>query len=290
MLKINAKWKTLIEYAIKYALIFAAVIITPLLAKLVAPLFDWAVLDWSKNGELRVFFTELFTAIFWICEWVAYLLVKRYQKKRAAVTKTDETALPCDTAQTETAETEMTEEAAFASADDSATDNAPKQTKKEKIAEMLKPKTPLLPMKNVGVLFLIVCACILLISIQIGFQVKPFYELGEKVTFSEIVTKIGEIAKNAVKCVWIVALLYATRRIGTETAQNIQVKENQTQWLQWLIAGALLVLFGLYDVLATSNPFAITYLVFYVAFTVIYYNTKEAPVKSFLLIFFVYIF
>ena len=66
-------------------------------------------------------------------------------------------------------------------------------------------------------------------------------------------------------------------------------KEN-LKWLVWVGVGFLLLGFGVYDVLMSANPFAWTYLLFYVAFTAVYYFAERNNVKAFLLIFFIYIF
>ena len=239
---------TFIRYATRCGFIILALLVTPFLALPVAKLFDWAVFEWSKNGELRDFYTYLFTALFWVLEGVGFYFLDKYvlQKKVTSA---------------ETTDGEPQEQS---------------QDVAEGKAQKKKEQAPLLP-------------CILLISVQIGFEVKPFYELGEKTTRSEIMNKVGEILCNGVKSALIVAFLRAGLALGQAIVKE-DATETQKTWLPWLVAGVLMLVFGLCDVLLTANPFAWTYMVFYVAFTAIYFFTERSVGKSYGLIFFLYIF
>ena len=74
--------KTLANNLIRYACIVAMIVLTPLFAKPMASLFDWAVLKWSKAGDLREFWEDFLVAFFCILEWVGYLLVKKFLMKK----------------------------------------------------------------------------------------------------------------------------------------------------------------------------------------------------------------
>lgn len=267
------------ENLARYAVYFVLVIVTPLLAKPMALLFNWV-----SYGQLRGFFTELFTAIFWLLEFAALIGTENALKKKfAAKTVAAEETVASTEGSEETAAPEAAEAAEAVE-----TAEAPKKKKRKKKTKEKKPPAPPLPLKYVGILTAIVAACILLISAQIGFEVKPFYDIGEKVTGYELLEKIGVIVKNMVKCVWVLLFLKASLAMAEEGLKTYGKAEKK--WLVWLIAGALLMLFGVYDVFVSRNPFWWTYLLFYVAFTAVYYFTEQGDVKSYLLIMFIYIF
>jgi hypothetical protein len=243
------------ENLLKYLLYFLLVVVTPFLAKPVAKLFNWV-----SYGQLRVFFTELFTAIFWLLEFAALILIENAVRKKLAP-------------QTEEIAEEAQEE---------------QNAKKKKKAKRAKAEMPPLAMWRVGALTAIAAVCILVISAQIRFEVKPFYDIGEKVTGYQLLDKIGAIVRNAVKCVWITLLLKSAYAMAEELLPCFKAQDKP--WLGWLLAGAMLMLFGVYDVFVGRNPFALTYLLFYVAFTATYYFAEKRDVKTYLLILFIYIF
>ena len=279
----------------RYALYFLAVVLTPLIATPIAKLFDWCVLDWSSPGQLRGFFTDLFTAILWLNELVVILIVEHFAK-RSFEKKMGETGireLQSDELSVEPLpqETEVEAEVAATEAETMFKGEEKTLLKKEKLSQRVnswwKPK-PMLPLRNVGILFLITAACILLISVQIDFQVKPFYDLGDKTTYSEIVNMLGFLVMNLFKCIWIVMIIQSALGIWQALMEYCNVAH--VKFIKWIGTGAMVLLFGLYDVFTSANPFAWTYIIFYVAFTAIYYFQQRSNVKSYLLIFFLYIF
>ena len=145
-----------------------------------------------------------------------------------------------------------------------------------------------MPLRNVLILFGISILCILIVSIQTGFQVKPIYDIGEKVTGYEIWNKIGWLGKSIAKCVWILLILMCTHEIACEALRTLS--ENKQKWLIPLFTGVCLLLFGVYDVFVYDNPFAWTYLLFYVAFTAVYYLTDRNVTKTLLLVMLIYLF
>ncbi len=269
--------KTL-ENAMRYALCFLAVILTPLVA---APLAK--LLDWVAYGQLRKFITDLITCLFWGGEVIAFYFTEKAIKKKIKKRQAERIDV-----------LEISEKAEalgnFESSEENENYSSEVRTKKKK-EKRIKTKADLLPLTTVGVLTAIVVACVLMISAQIGFKVKPFYDIGEKVTGYELLDKIGAIVKNAVKCMWILILLIVSDNLACEILSKVNgLSEKAKTWGRYLFTGVLVLLFGLYDVLAHSNPFALTYLLFYIAFTAIYYLTKKSRAKSVLLILFIYIF
>lgn len=151
-----------------------------------------------------------------------------------------------------------------------------------------KEKPPLLPMRNVLILSAISVVCIFIASAQIGFKVKPIYEIGEKVTGYEIVNKLGMLGRNIVKCVWILLSLHALHEVASEML--ISLPENKKKWLLPIVTGACLLLFWGLDILVFERFFMWTYLLFYVAFTAVYYLTERNTYKAVLLIILIYLF
>lgn len=242
--------------AIVYGLVFLAVAITPLIADLVAVLFDGVSLKWSEPGLLHPFFMHLLTIIFWILEVLGFYLVTRYIKKSKAVNG---------------AETEMQQEIAFSKAKDN-------ETKK------------LLPIKNVLALFLMVVLCITLVTLQIGFNVKPFYDIGKKVDFNTLFNKGAEYIMICFKCLWLQVVLKTAFEIFDNICKFYQIDENCKKWIRFIGTGALVFLFGVYDVIVWAGKYLLTYLFFYVVFTFVYFLTERNIGKSYWLILFIYIF
>ncbi len=246
-----------IENGVRFAVYFLAVALTPLLAKPFAPLFDWV-----GYSLMRKMFAEIFTVLFWCLEAVAFYFIERaYRKKQVG-------------------------EAVAESAEE-----APAEDKKKK-----KEPTPPLPMKNLGILTGICVVCIFLVSVIIGFKVKPFYDIGEKVTGHELCSAIAVIGRNIVKCLWIVAMLGACKGMAEEIVATLPEGK---AWKTWLITGAILMAYGVFDVFVSVAKYPLNgrevglifcYLLFYVAFTAVYCFTKENKVKAYCLIMLIYLF
>ena len=153
----------------------------------------------------------------------------------------------------------------------------------------VKKEKVLLPRINVWLLSLIAIFCVLAISTQIGFQVKPFYDIGEKNAAPQIWEKVMIIARNIIKCVWIIYFLNASLKMSAEIFKGV-TDEGAKECLTWIIAGFFLMIFGLYDVVSSGQELKITYLIFYALFPVVHYFTRKSNVKSWLIIAFIYIF
>lgn len=279
---------------VRYVLYFLVLVLTPSIAKPIAKQFDWCALSWSEPGQLRVFFTSLFSVIILGIALAIVFSVENAFKKTVALKTTMLTGKQLKVEAGGQAAA-VDAEVAVAQAQSAPLSKEERQQRAKQRREKRKEwwKTnfqskPILPWRNVGTLLLITSACILLISVQIDFQVKPFYELGDKTTYSEMLNKGSELILNAVKCVWIVMLLRAALGLWESLLEFWEI--SHVRFLKWVGAGAMLVLFGIYDVCATGNPFAWTYIAFYVAFTAIYYFSERSEVKSYLLTLFIYIF
>ena len=235
----------------RFAAYLLAIFLTPLLAKPLGILFDPVVSDWWQHGQLRIFYTELITAFLWLGEIIAFFFLDRHLQKKY---------------------------------------NVQIDGKKPLNPQNKKEKTPLLSMDRVVAVFLISVACVLLISAQIGFQVKVFYELGERVILSDVVNFSGTAGRNIVKCGWIVLLMKASFGIFENVFESAPCKPTTKKVYVYLCVTLLTLLFGVYDVISSQNPFWWTYLIFYAAFVALYVLVRKAPIKSYLLILFIYFF
>ena len=242
--------KKFIECAIRYAVYFLAVAITPFFAKPIAPLFDWA-----GYSLMRPLFVEVFTIIFWGLEWLVIFLIERFRRKR---------------------ERKEGEE-------------APK--KKWQIKEPI-------PLKNLLILTVLSIVCLFIVSAIIGFEVKPIYDIGEKVTGYEIWNAVGKLGRNVFKCFWILGIVKACKGMSDEFFASIELPKEK-EYLAWILAGAGVMVFGIFDILTsvvtypmtvTSGLLGLAYVLVYALITAVYALTEKSEVKSFLLIVLIYMF
>lgn len=212
-----------------YVLSFLLIIATPFLARLIAPLFDWA-----GYGAMRKFFNELFTAIIWVLEII--LLAIFYRKKF-----------------------------------------------KENILSNPETKGVELSLKRIAVISVVTALCIFVISIQIRFQVKPFYDLGEKFNGYDLINNLGIYLRNIIKCIWIVIMLRAMQNfIGQMLKKDV---------CKVPYAGLVLMLtVGIYDVIVGANTLTWTYLFFYMVYGWLYLLTDRSMIKTYLLVMFIFLF
>ncbi len=253
-----------IASALRFIIFFAMVGITPLFGKLLAPL-----LDFLGRTLLRELFAEVFTIILWGIEGLIFHFVNK------KLTKGER---PSHTLVVSADEYEYEH-----------VDEIPVFT--------VKKKKPLLPWKNVGILTAICVGCVLLVGAIIGFQVKPFYDFGEKFTGYELGCALGRLVRNIVKCLFIMYMLPECKSMAEEVAKTCFPKKKA--WATWLLTGGILLLFGVFDIFAFVLRYplngrevllGLAYFIFYGAFTAVYYFTNENAVKSYWLIMLIYIF
>lgn len=140
-----------------------------------------------------------------------------------------------------------------------------------------------LPIKRILILSGIVVACILVISAQIRFQVKPFYDLGEKFNGYELLNNVGIFLRNIVKCIWIVIMLKAAQSFVEQFFAGVKSK--------YAYAGLIMMLtVGIYDIVMGMNNLAVTYLFLYLIYGMIYLLTDRNTIKTYLLIVLIYLF
>lgn len=140
-----------------------------------------------------------------------------------------------------------------------------------------------LPYKRMAVITAIVVVCILVISAQIGFQVKPFYDLGEKFNGYDLINNVGIFVRNVIKCMWIVIMAKAMQSF---CEQLIGSKNSKIPF-----AGIVLMLtVGIYDIITGVNNLAVTYLLLYAVYGWLYLLTNKNMIKTYLLVVFIFLF
>ena len=140
-----------------------------------------------------------------------------------------------------------------------------------------------LPIKRVFIITGIVIVCILIISAQIGFQVKPFYDLGKKFNGYELLVNCGVFLVNIIKCMWITIMLKAVQDVFEEIIGKGKM------FIPF--AGLILLLtLGIYDVITSAYNLPETYLILYAVYGLIYLLTDRHMIKTYLLIMFICLF
>lgn len=286
---------------LRVIIIFLCVIVTPIFVHPLGRLFDGV-----GYGQLTDFARELLVCLFWALELIGMVIFDsvRYKKAVEKGLLKSGAELEREAILQEAAVSESGEEVTLS--EEKPAQEAPVLTKAEKRAarksrlkdafkklkELKILQAAVLPWKTVGLITLICVACVTLITLQIGLQVKPFYDIGEKVTGYELMTKLAILLRNFVKCFFILWLLHLTNAMSEEICYRLRDKVTGF-WktaLPYLVTGALMLVFGVYDALVYNQEFWWTYLLFYCAITAVYFLTDKHPIKTFLLMIFIYFF
>ena len=264
----------LIKNITRYVAYFLSMVLTSVIFKGIfhedSDLWLTRAFDLIGYGQMRPFFGNLLTMIFWIMEMAAFYVTdqRRIWRERKAAYEAQENP-------------EKTEN-----------DGGRYETKAKNDFIFKKEKAPLLPMKNVIMLMTLVTACILIMSALIDFHVKPFYDLGEQVQGYDMFNRISAIVYNIVKCVWITWVLKAAREIAFETCA-VGKNEVEKRGIFFGVYMGLFFLFALYDVLTAGMtlPIGVAYFVlFYPCFVAVDALARHNTVKSYILIMLIYIF
>lgn len=147
--------------------------------------------------------------------------------------------------------------------------------------------------RNLIAVILIVAAGILIISAQIGFQVKPFYDMGVKFTGYQLMENVGGLLRNIIKCIWMVLMMECTQQIGEHFVQKKKDDDPEhkifsIQNIPW--GGIVLMLtIGIYDLVCGMTTLKITYLLLNLVYGVIYLCTHKSISKTYICILLIYI-
>ena len=164
------------------------------------------------------------------------------------------------------------------------------ECKQEGKAKKARKEISVLPLKNLLAIVVIIVGCLVVVGLQIGLEVKPFYDMAQKVTSAyAYLNNLGPIIMALAKCLWIIFILKAALGMGEAVFGVIQAKKVQG-FLVWFFAGLVLFVFGLYDVLYFENKYALTYVLFYALFPILYRLANKSNGKYYLIILFIYIF
>lgn len=212
-----------------YILAFMLIIITPFIAGIISPVFDYI-----SYGQMRTYFTGLITSIMWTLELVIITIFCK---------------------------------------------------KKWNIMILLNPKTKGKELSNKQMIILTVISIvsILFISWQIGFQVKPFYDLGNKISGYEVMGNVGQLFKNSIKCGWMVLMIRCAQKFCEE------ILGKGKRFIPY--GGAVLMLtVGIYDLCMGLTTLPITYFLLNLVFGYIYLLTDRSVIKTYLFVLLIYFF
>lgn len=142
-----------------------------------------------------------------------------------------------------------------------------------------------LPYRRMAVILLVVVACILAISAQIRFNVKPFYDLGEKFNGYELTNHLGIFLRNIIKCMWLVIMIKAMQNFVEQCAPEKKILSKIPA------AGVILMLtVGVYDLVISANNLPLTYFFLYLVYGWLYLLTDRNMIKTYLLVMFIFLF
>ncbi len=218
-----------LSLAVIYCIAFGCIIVTPIIAEQLAPMFDY--IDY---GALRHLFMEIITCVLWALEIVIIAIICK---------------------------------------------------KHWNVSVLMNPKThgKELPAKNMIILAILSIVSILIISAQIGFEVKPFHDMGVKITGYELIGNIGMLFRNAIKCGFMVLMIRCAQKF---TEQIIGKGRSRFIW-----GGLILFLtVGIYELLIGANTLPLTYLLLNLLFGWIYLLTDRSISKTYLFVLLIYFF
>lgn len=150
---------------------------------------------------------------------------------------------------------------------------------------LMNPKTrgKELPAKNMIILATLSIAAILIISAQIRFEVKPFHDMGVKITGYELMGNIGMLFRNAIKCGFVVLMIRCAQKFA-----ELLIGKGRSRFI-W--GGAILTLtVGVYDLLIGANTLPLTYFLLNLLFGWIYLLTNRSISKTYLFVLLIYFF
>ena len=123
-------------------------------------------------------------------------------------------------------------------------------------------------------------AMILLMSIKIGFKVKPFYDYGEKLTGYDLMNKNGVLLKKAVRCAFIPVVCRGAY-ILSGIAKN--------KYIRHAIFILMVLAYGTFEILYFHVDFPFIYGIFYISFAVLYLLMKKNYTKTLILSLLIYL-
>ncbi|MBE5747224.1 MAG: hypothetical protein E7352_03495 [Clostridiales bacterium] len=242
--------KKLLINLARFALYMALILVTPYLAGFTSPWF----IQISYN-QLTPFFVKVVLTLLWLMEIGIIVLVERLIKRKKAKQQAGEQVAIKE----------------------------PKSKKEKK-------EISVLPLKNVLIIVGIILACLVVVGLQIGLEVKPFYDMAQRVTSAyDYLNNVGPIILAVAKCLWTVLIIKVALGMG-EAVFGVLESKAWKAILTWGFATILLFSFGLYDIVSSESKYAWTYVLFYLLFPLLYWLTKKSDGKFYLIILFIYIF
>lgn len=144
--------------------------------------------------------------------------------------------------------------------------------------------------RNLAIVILIIMASIFIISAQIGYQVKPFYDMGVKFTGYQLMENVGGILRNIIKCIWIVFLMSCAQNVGESFAEK-KWNSEKGKMLKYIPWGGIAVMLtiGVYDWVCGMTTLKVTYFCMNLVFGMIYLLTHKSISKTYICVLLIYI-
>ena len=153
--------------------------------------------------------------------------------------------------------------------------------KKKNFAEYkIKRSKSFLPLKNVCIITCISAVCILFVSFMINWNVKVFYDFGNKMQGYESLKQIASTVCQPIKTAYIALIIYVSQMI----AYNISEK-NDTIPFGGIVA---LLTVGLTELLTHTHDLPWTYMCFMIVFGIIHLLTQKDFIKTYFVITLIY--
>lgn len=143
----------------------------------------------------------------------------------------------------------------------------------------------LLPAKRVVLIGLAIVVCILLVSFETGFEVKPFYDIAHRTESRTIVNRLGILARELTVSYWILFILRLADSVGKDVAET----RKHSKVCYWAVYMGLLAVFAIFDVFTIPGVTYLSYILFYLFFGLVYHMVNKSLHKTFWLILLLYV-
>lgn len=138
----------------------------------------------------------------------------------------------------------------------------------------------LISTRSLMIASVIVFTMILIMSIKIGFQVKVFYDFGEKLMGYDAFNRIGEFLGRVSRCLFIPVMCR-----GAYLLSGLAKKPA----VHYTVYFLFVILYGLFDIFYFDVKFPVIYTLFFISFGVLYLLMKKNYAKTYALSLMIYL-
>lgn len=143
----------------------------------------------------------------------------------------------------------------------------------------------LLPASRVLLISLAITVCILLVSFETGFKVKPFYDIAHRVASRTIVNRLGILVRELAVSYWILYVLRLADYVGLGASEG----RSHPKTIYWAIYMTMLAVFAVFDIFTITGATYFSYILFYLFFGLVYHMVNKSLHKTFWLILILYV-